>query len=359
MRPLQRLTLAEQVALRLRGDLQEGRWCGMLPGVEKLAVEMDVSRPTMRAALRLLENEGLIGARGIGRSRTVSGLAGNKRVMRVGIVSYAPYWSDTSDTLRVLLEIRHHLETAGDEVFLLGKSQAEMRYDVRRVKVLMQETPADAWIVVAGSRELLEWCAMHTVPTMALYGRTGGLKLARTGPDKMDAYRNVARRLIALGHRNIVLLCPSMRRKPTLGALERVFLDEMESHGIATGEYNLPDWRETPEDFHRLLVSLFRATPPTALVIEETPRVVAVLQFLAQQRIEVPRQVSLVSTDYDSSLDWCVPGIAHMRWDNSRIVRRIVRWVNAVRQGRADRRTINFPVEFVDGGSIAPVCRKI
>jgi hypothetical protein len=44
-----------------------------------------------------------------------------------------------------------------------------------------------------------------------------------------------------------------------------------------------------------------------------------------------------------------------MRWDNSFIVRRVVRWVDAVRKSRADRKTINIPAEFVPGGSIGPV----
>jgi hypothetical protein len=36
-------------------------------------------------------------------------------------------------------------------------------------------------------------------------------------------------------------------------------------------------------------------------------------------------------------------------------IRRIVRWVAAVRQGRADRKTINYPAEFIPGNSIGPV----
>jgi hypothetical protein len=44
-----------------------------------------------------------------------------------------------------------------------------------------------------------------------------------------------------------------------------------------------------------------------------------------------------------------------MRWDNRLIVRRVVRWVDAVRKSRADRKTINIPAEFVPGGSIGPV----
>jgi hypothetical protein len=44
-----------------------------------------------------------------------------------------------------------------------------------------------------------------------------------------------------------------------------------------------------------------------------------------------------------------------MHWNTVPIVRRIVRWIDAVAEGHADRKTINFPAELVPGGSIGPV----
>jgi DNA-binding LacI/PurR family transcriptional regulator len=137
--------------------------------------------------------------------------------------------------------------------------------------------------------------------------------------------------------------------------LERAFLTELAAHGIPTGDFNLPDWEETPAGFSALLTELFRHTPPTALIIGETSRFIAASQFFARRGIMVPEQVSLVCTDYDESLAWCHPPVAHMTWSIRPIVRRVVRWVNAVRKGRADRKTINIPAEFVPGGSIGPV----
>lgn len=76
------------------------------------------------------------------------------------------------------------------------------------------------------------------------------------------------------------------------------------------------------------------------------------MQFLAHRGLRVPEQVSLVCTDYDITLAWCQTSIAHMRWDNARNIRRIVRWVADLRTGRADRKIINYPAEFIDGASV-------
>lgn len=350
-----RLSVAEQIAEHLREGFREERWSGTLPGVVRLAAELDVSPPTLRAALRELEAEGLLVPHGKGRSRTIVAAAANRAALRVGMLIHdVPMEARTQDGLAQ--QIQHDLETAGHVAFFTRKSQVQLGHSVRRIKAMVAKAPADAWIVVSGSREVLEWFSGQTAPCLALYGRTGGLPLARTGPDKVPAYQAATRHLIELGHRRIVLITRRPRRMPTPGKVERAFLHELVAHGIPTGDFNLPDWKETPEGFTALLENLFRATPPTALIIQEEPRLLAAMAFLLRKGIKVPDQVSLVSTDNDS-LDWCQPGFAHMTWDPTLIVRRVVRWVAAVGRGRPDCKVINYPAEFVPGGSIGPVPR--
>jgi len=99
-----------------------------------------------------------------------------------------------------------------------------LRHDVRRITSHLTITPADAWVIESGSRELLEWCAAQELPCMALYGRSGGLPLARTGPDKVLAYRAATRQLLEFGHRRIVLIVRAGRRLPTPGNCESALL---------------------------------------------------------------------------------------------------------------------------------------
>ena len=353
-----RTSLIELTAEHLRAGLQAGRWSDTLPGVARLAKELDVSLHTIRAALRRLEADGLLTHGGLGRSRGIapaSAAGAMAHPLRVGILCHDAKLSDNPQSSAVLTEIIHSLEAVGHTVFTCKKSQIELKHDVPRIVRKLAETPADAWVIESGSRELLEWCATLPTPYLALYGRSGNLPLARTGPDKLSAYRAAIRRLLELGHRRVVLIVRAARRKPIPGSLERAFLEELTAHGVATGDYNLPDWEESPAGFSKLLERLFHHSPPTALIVDEAARYIAAAEFLARRGINVPQQVSLVSTDNDPALAWCHPPIAHMGWDNTPIVRRVVRWVDAVRKGKPDRKSIKFPAEFVPGGSIGPV----
>ena len=304
MKPLPQTSKHERVAAHLREGMHEGRWLGSLPGVLRLSVDLGVSTHTVRRALRHLENEGLLGIRGAGRSRVITAVgeaAATRRPLRVAILRHDRHPTDDPQTSAVLSEIINSLEAAGHAVIPCKKSQIECEHDVRRIVSQLAKIPADAWVIQAGSRELLEWCSTQKTPCLALYGRTDGLALVRAGPDKLLAFVAATRHLLALGHRRIVLLVRESRRKPMPGNVEQAFLDELSAHGIQTGDYHLPHWVETPEGFSNLLTRLFQRTPPTALIIDETPRFFAAVEFLARHRIHVPEQVSLVSTDCDST----------------------------------------------------------
>jgi DNA-binding GntR family transcriptional regulator len=87
---LQLFSHAEQVATHLRAELLRGRWITALPGTQKLGKELGVNHNTVEAALRLLEEEGLLVAQGHGRRRKIVLPKGavKARSLRVKILLY-------------------------------------------------------------------------------------------------------------------------------------------------------------------------------------------------------------------------------------------------------------------------------
>ena len=342
------LTAAEQVGEYLRAELCRGAWDGRMPGGSRLATELGVGRDTVEAALQILERDGLLVPQGAGRRRRIELPEGRvARPMRVALVT-----DDTNEGY--MIELRHSLVEAGHVPFHPAKTLVELGMDVGRVARLVNRTEADAWVVVAGSYEILEWFSWQPKPAFALFGRRGRVSIAATGPDKASSLAAVAGRLIGLGHRRITLVVRSQLRMPQPGLTVRAFLYELAAHGIPTGPFNLPDWEESQKGFVTLLDSLVGATPPTALILDETFLYNAAFHYLAKLGLRVPQDISLVCTDENTDFAWCEPSVAHISWDYRPVVRRVVRWAANVSHGKDDRRQTLTKAEFIEGGTIGP-----
>lgn len=114
-----RLTLVEQVALQMEGQIESGKWAvGMrIPAEPELMIELNVSRNTLREAIRALIHAGLLKTKqGDGTyvcSSSALGVVLQKRVMR-------------SDTLHTL-EVRHALEREGAHLAAQRRTDDEAR----------------------------------------------------------------------------------------------------------------------------------------------------------------------------------------------------------------------------------------
>lgn len=345
-------TAAEQVADYLRLQLQQRRWSEGMPGGARLATELGVGHNTVDAALRLLEKEGILAGRGRRSRRMIQKMesSGPGRALRVAMLLHSPV--DTK--MGYVVELAHELAEAGHTAVMGQQTLINLGMNVGRVSRFVRRTAADAWIVQAGSRDVLEWIAGQSVPSFAMFGQYGGLPMAGGGPAGVPGFREATRALIELGHRRIVCLCRRQWRLPEPASYMRAFLTELQNAGIPAGDFNLPDWQETNAGFQECLKHLFRVTPPTALIVDEAPYFVAALQFLAGRRFRVPEDVSLMCFDDDIAFAACDPPIACLRWNTRPLVSRILRWASNLSRGNADVRQMSIPVEFVRGGTIGP-----
>lgn len=355
MSELRILSIPDQIAAHLRGEIACGRWSGQLPGRNELARQLEVGITSMEEALRQLEGEGLLAAQGAGRMRKIVGAKrySDKRRLRIAILGY----DKTTASDGIFSEVTHLLREAGHDAFFTRTSLLELGMSERRVASQVAKIEADAWILCSAPREITEWFASQTTPAFSLFGRRRGVKIASVGPEKSPAVAAAVRRLIELGHQRIVMLSRPDRRLPVPGTPERAFLAELAAHGINPGPYHLPDWEDGIDGFQSRLERLFEVTPPTALFVDEMLLFVATQQFLARKKLSVPEDVSLVSMETDPAFEWCSPAVARVRWARSPVLRRVVGWVNNIACGKKDQREMLTRAEFIDGGTIGPVKR--
>lgn len=352
MKRLHIRSASEQVADFLKEEIRQRTWTGTMPGEQWLVTQLHAGRNTVRAALDLLETEGILLPQGHGRRRQIATIDTNSsKNFRVTLLLHSPRDRHDGD----IYDILHQLSIRGHEVTVAPKSLTELDMQVDRVARMVKQIETDAWVVIAGASEVLEWFATQSTPSFALFGRFSQYAMAGTGPNKSPAYKEAVRRLVALGHRRIVLLQPEHARKPEFGKFTLEILAEIESHGIKVGSYNVPDWECTPAGLRNCLDSLFGITPPTALFIEEPHEFYAVRDHLAKKGIYAPRDVSLICSDDHPTFHWCDPPVTCIKWSYAPLVRRIVNWVKHVSNGKDDRRIIKFKAHLIEGGTIGPV----
>lgn len=343
-------TAAQQTADYLRAELARGRWHDGMPGSMKLAAEIGVGHNTVDAALRLLETEGLLASGGRRRRRHIQMPTGSlqQRPLRFGMLLHSP----VDRQIGYVVNLAHELSEAGHSALIAPQTLMELNMDPERIGRLVRRTGADAWIVQSGSQAVLSWFAAQPAPAFAMFGRFENLSLAAAGPNGTPAFRMATRTLLAHGHRRIVCLCRRQWRQPEPASYMRAYLEELQAAGLTVSSYNLPDWEETNAGFQECLTALFRVTPPTALMVDEAPFLVAALQFMARARIRVPEDVSLVSFDDDVAFAGCDPPIACMKWDVQPLIRRVLRWASLLSQSTVDTKQTFVRVTFDPGGTI-------
>jgi DNA-binding transcriptional ArsR family regulator len=253
---LKKLSVAEQVASHLRGELARQRWTGTMPGRDKLARELAVHGSTIERALQLLEEEGLVKKSRPGKPRSIVTSARTAGpATTVGVLLYDA--EDRADDY--ILSLRYQLSAAGYTLAFAPRSMRELKFDPDRIEAMAKNESVDAWIVYAGSRRILERFVQLSIPAFALFGRMSGLPIAGSGTDIQAALRETVHCLHGQGHRRIVMLTRTQLVESGLGLTERTFIRELEeeqpaSHAPTTS----PSWDNTSSGLTHCLDKLFR-----------------------------------------------------------------------------------------------------
>jgi DNA-binding LacI/PurR family transcriptional regulator len=350
MAHFQTQSASEQVAAHLKDQVKQGEWIGTMPGEDCLMRQLGVGAATVREALKLLENEGLLVGQGAGRRRKIVLPKDHAPpALQVAVLFY----EKGDETHDMLVRFQNKLKAAGHTVVQAPKNLTDLGGNLRRLDRMIKDTRADAWVVIAGSREEIQCFVHRQVPVFTLFGAFGRLRVAGIAPDQVPAIVGVTRRLIALGHRRLVFL-ESHFTLSSPGREGAAFLDELTAHGIEAGNYNMPGWEGGYDGFYRCLESLFAKTPPTAIFIFSAAEYFATAQFLLHRGLRVPQDVSLICCYMAPYFRRYQPSISHVRWNDQLMVNRIGRWANNISHGKKDTRQTRIDAEFVEGGTIGP-----
>ena len=234
----------------------------------------------------------------------------------------------------------------------------DLRMNKRRIARIVTRTETDAWILLAAPKEILEWFSKQETPAFAIFGnRLEEVNVAGASPGKSHPVVQATQTLIDLGHRRIILIIRKYQREP-ISTSAKAFLDVLNSNGIQSSDFNLPDWEETGEGFNQLLKSIFKITPPTAIITDEPFQYLAAHHFMVSRGIQIPKHLSLICSDYDPIFKWCMPSVSHITFSNKPLLRRINDWAQNVKNQKNDLRQTILKATFVPGETIGPPTKE-
>ncbi len=354
MKPFRPLTTSDQLANHLREEILNGELVGTMPGINHLVKSMGINSVAVTKALKQLERENLIISQGRRRKRLISKeIKPSSKSLRVAFLHYDKHNELRHDSILA----RQVLIDAGHKTITAPKTMQDLGMNTDRIARMAESIDVDAWIIFAASAETLEWFANFRLPALAIYGRFKRQNMPGIGISKQHTTEKVINRLAELGHSRIVLMIREERRKPNLGSVELTFLKLLESHGIKTSSYNIPDWKESSEGLQECLENLLLHTPPTAMIVGDPVLFHAIQIHLANRGLKSPEHISLFCDDYAESFEWVLPSISHIRWDHRPILRRVLQWTKNVTLGKEDLKHTLTIAKLVDNGSIGPVPR--
>lgn len=352
----QRASLVAQVAESIRHSLERHEWTEFLPPEMVLCEQLRVSRPTLRAALHVLQREGWIGVSQGKRTRIMH--QGKRRATgtgerRVAVITPLPYHSLSPFVLYLLNELQSALHGMGVRLQLISDARFNDDQAVKTLESLAAGQSFHGWVLLIARQDLHRWFIDNRAPAVALGSLPPDVEIPSLGMDYEATVRHAAGVLLSRGHTHATILTPQLYTytkdpfAPFCSLAEQITARGEATFSVTAHDGTVPHLREQ-------LGLLRHARPrPTALIVVRPKHYLTVLTHLLDDGLRVPGDVSLICLSHEKYLDELVPSVAHYEINWEGFARRLVRMVTHILQDGSipARHTMLIP-EFHDGKSL-------
>lgn len=203
-----RVSLIAETASVLRERIREGDWSLHLPGELELSAQLQVGRNTIRSALKILEQEGLVVTRN-GQRREIADRPASARGTRRAVLLMAKpeneYPSSTSEWIR---EAQNRLESQGWDFRILVEPDLYRGNPAPALRSLTVGSPDTVWILHRSTPAMQRWFQESPCPAVLAGSRHEGISLPQVEIDLRAVSRHAAGAFLARGHERLALLRP-------------------------------------------------------------------------------------------------------------------------------------------------------
>ncbi|MGJ8696913.1 MAG: substrate-binding domain-containing protein [Verrucomicrobiaceae bacterium] len=347
-----RQSLPDQAAQIIQDMISTGDLHDKLPGERTLAAQLQIGRDTLRFALTILEANGIVSPNEHGKRRRIltnpiKGPAATKRIAFLSPKSLAqlpPWMLVEFDSLRDLLNQRgYHLQ-------LLSPGLFHLKNPAHKLKTLVQDTDADAWILYQCPETIQQWFKQEKLPALIRGYPHSKIDIPFIDEDWEAAAYHAGTLLKRNGHHRIGLLMPDSNLAGLLATergLRKAFEDQDSIIPIIE--------KGTAGNVAQALSRTLRLkAPPTAIVATRSRHILSMISWMAQHQLSVPRDLSLITIASEPWFDHLLPKPSHYFLDPSNLARTVVRHILPIAHGKTTSsiRKLITP-EYIAGDTVA------
>lgn len=353
----QRNSLTSQMADILREGIRQNLWRNRLPGERALCEKYQVSRSTLRTALRQLQREKIVKAvHGSGNHilAKARGRTDELQSRDVGLLSPEPLERLRPTQTLWIDELRAMLSERGCRLHVFHGRQYFRSNPGPALERLIAENPHGCWILTLSNAAIQRWFARNEVKCVVAGSVHAGLELPYQDLDHRAMCRHAAGVLLGLGHRKLALVIAKSQLAGDLES-EAGFVEGVRASPREGAEASVCRHDGTPDGIAKSLRWLMEADrPPTALLVVNPFHYLAVSSRLLQLGLRIPQDVSLVSRDDDSFLPFLLPEPARYVTGPQPFAKGLARLALQLLQGQVlSEPAARIVPQFLRGGSLA------
>jgi LacI family transcriptional regulator len=352
-----RPSLVAQTAAALQAQIGSATWREWLPGERNLCEMLQISRSTLRAALKQLQRDGVIRAEHGAGNRIVAADVAPRNACPapaegVALLSAAPVEQLRPTQALWIDELRAMLSERGCRLRVFHGRQYFRGDPTPALAALVRQNRHRCWILTRSNEAVQRWFMESRTPCVVAGTTYPGIALPFRDLDHRAVCRHAASALLRLGHRRIALIT---HRDRCAGDLESElgFLEGAKPLGGGAAQIVAVD-SDTQEVGHAVRRLMETRARPTALLVANAYHYLTVTTRLAQLGWRVPRDVSVISREDDPYLSFVLPTPARYAGNPHRFAKMLLRPVLQVMEGAAmGGAHARLMPEFVAGESIA------
>lgn len=347
-------SLASQSADLIRERIESAGLGPVLPGENELSRMLDVSRPTVRAALDLLEKEGVVAAATQGKPRSVAKdwFGKNKASPSVRFLLAAPLHETSAEKQSVIYQMRERLVSHGISTAFHVSSAFRAKSPAGSLSKEFADAACDVWVVADPTPGMEEWLENKKVPCVCL-GGSFHHHLPRIGGDGDRAIREATRSLLEMGHRRIVYPLHNAYGVQMVAPFREV----LEAHGVKWSEsFHAPRWKDHAANWFPMLERMFASPqPPTAFLTLGVRNLLPLVTWLGQHGLRIPEDISIIHMLDDSILEHLYPPLTYYRLNRDKLCHTTVELVlRLAQEGKPFDEARMIPMQRIEGRSTAP-----